>query len=165
MKTWEVLTDSRTPFRGPGPALLFLPASDLGRASFIFDLHKAPFLGSHLIDSLSATLLCPRPFSLLGRACPLDSFRLEAPQTPPPPAMAINSKSLNVQLRWGTGRGGKWVVFPQSHVSDVFSFLPSRPQRRRLATVSVHTHPLGRSFHLTCCVKSPPLLAARCREQ
>lgn len=54
---------------------------------------------------------------------------------------------------------------PQSHISDMFSFLPSRLQRRRLATVSVHTQLRGGSFHLTSCVKSPSLLTARCREQ
>lgn len=73
---------------------------------------------------------------------------------------------------------------PQSHFSDMFAFLPSRPPRRRPATVSGHTCLLGefplallcqvtvlphcslqRAVECVCSLKSrPSCLNPECRE-
>lgn len=142
---------SSTPAPGLGPAHRFLSASRLGSESLLSsDLRQNPFLNSFLIYIHS-------PPSLLGRRdTPPGHFWSGAPQSLPPP-MAVISKPLNTLLRRVGNRSRREVGGPQSHVTDLFAFLPSRPQRRRPATVSIGALPLGGGSHLTCCVELPSL--------
>lgn len=155
VKAWEVLMGSRAPSSRPG-AFSSLPfcLSPWERVSSpSSDLHEDPFLHSHWTYIHS-------PLSHLGRRdTPPGHFRSGAPQSLPPP-MAMISKPLNTLLRGGEEQVRAGVGGPQSHVSDVFALLPSRPQRRRPATVSIGALPLGGSFHLTSPAEPPSLLVA-----
>jgi hypothetical protein len=109
-------------------------------------------LSSHLICTLSATPLWHKP------PPPQVTSSQGVPRFP-----CLYDLQTSQTLK---GDGNKLrgdVDGPQSCTSDLFSFLPSRPQRRRPATVSEHPsswRECPRAWHLVCSRLPCPLQRA-----